>query len=82
MWANVMKYCCSQCATRYNRNDGRLLQMLPPNVAMAYPVLPRYALPGATYHLNVECAEDFADCMLTYANGNYFSRHLYNRKKL
>jgi hypothetical protein len=79
-WANVMKYVCAKCSTRYNGNDGRLLQMLPPNVAMAYPVLPRYALPAATFHLDVECAEDFADCMLTYSNGDYFSRKLYSRK--
>ena len=79
-WANVMKYCCSRCATRYYGNDGRLLQMLPPNVAMAYPVLPRFAVPGATFHLNVECAEDFADIMLIYANGDFFSRRLYDRK--
>jgi hypothetical protein len=48
--------------------------MLPPNVAMAYPVLPRFAVPGATFHLNVECAEDFANMMLIYANGFFFSQ--------
>jgi hypothetical protein len=46
--------------------------MLPPNVAMAYPVLPRLAVPGATFHLNVECAEDFSDMMLIYVNVDFF----------
>ncbi len=79
-WANVMKYCCSRSATRYYGNDGWLLQMLPPNVAMAYPVLPRFVVPGATFHLNVECAEDFANIMLIYANGDFFSWKLYDSK--
>jgi hypothetical protein len=47
---------------------------------MAYPVLPRLAVPGATFHLDVECAEDFTYMMLIYANGDFFSRRLYDRK--
>jgi hypothetical protein len=44
IWASVMVYCCPKCSTRYPGNDGRLLQMLGPEVSIAYPVHPRYAL--------------------------------------
>jgi hypothetical protein len=80
IWASVMVYCCPKCEARYPGNDGRLLQMLDPQVRHAYPVHPRYALEGATWHLTKELADDLDDSMLTYGNGDYFSRKLYNRK--
>jgi hypothetical protein len=80
IWASVMVYCCPQCSTRYPGNDGRLLQMLDPQVRQAYPVHPRYALEGATWHLTKELSDDLDDTMLTYGNGDFFSRKMYNRK--
>jgi hypothetical protein len=41
---------------------------------------PNFSVPGATFRLNVECAEDFADIMLIYANGDFFSWKLYDSK--
>jgi hypothetical protein len=80
IWASVMSYCCPECKTRYPGNDGRLLQMLDPQVRQAYPVHPRYAVEGATWHLTKELADDFDDTMLTYGNADFFSRKMYNRK--
>jgi hypothetical protein len=42
--------------------------MLAPNVAMAYPVLPKFVVPGATFSPNVEFAADSTNIMLLYAN--------------
>jgi hypothetical protein len=54
--------------------------MLPPHVQSTYPVHPWYALEGATWHLTKELADDLNDSMLTYANGNFFFREMYNRQ--
>jgi hypothetical protein len=80
IWASVMVYSCPKCSTRYPGNDGRLLQMLDPQVRHAYPVHPRYAVEGATWHLTKELADDLDDSMLTYGNGDFFCRKMYNRK--
>jgi hypothetical protein len=80
IWASIMVYYCSKCKTRYNGNDGRVLQMLDPEVRGAYPVHPRYAVEGATWHLAKELADDLDDSMLTYGNADFFCRKMYNRK--
>lgn len=43
-WCIVMSYQCSNCNSRFNGNDGRLLVTLPPHLQDAYPVNPRYAM--------------------------------------
>ena len=80
IWASVMSYCCPNCSTRYPGNDGRLLQMLDPHVRSAYPVHPRHALEGATWHLTRELADDLDAEMLTYGNADEFSHKMHNRK--
>ena len=80
IWASVMVYVCSVCKTRYPGNDGRVLQMLDPPVRDAYPVHPRYAAEGATFHLTKKLSDDLDDSLLTYGNADYFCRKMHDRK--
>ena len=54
--------------------------MLDPHVRSAYPVHPRYALEGATWHLTKELADDLDAELLTYGNADAFSHKMYSRK--
>jgi hypothetical protein len=55
-WCVVMNYKCESCDTNCQANDGRLLSLLPPDVAGAYPVLPRYA--SGQFHLHRDVSDD------------------------
>jgi hypothetical protein len=76
-WCVVMNYKCESCTTCYAANDGRLLSLLPPDVAAAYPVLPRYA--SGQFHLHTDVSDDVDLLMKTYANGNFISNKLYRK---
>ena len=77
-WCVAMKYQCLHCKTRYHANDGRLLSLLPADVASAYPVLPRYAA-GGSFHLHRDLSDDVESLMKTYANGEYISNKLHRK---
>jgi hypothetical protein len=51
-----MNYKCESWDTNYEANDGRLLLLLPPDVAGAYPVLPRYTF--GQFHLHIDVLDD------------------------
>ena len=72
-----MRYQCPHCKTRYQANDGRLLSLLPADVASAYPVLPRYA--AGPFHLHRDLSDDVESLMKTYANGDYISNKLHRK---
>jgi hypothetical protein len=48
--------------------------ILPCDVAMAYPVLPRYA--SGQFHLDADMLDDADLLMKTYANGKYLCRSM------
>ena len=76
-WCVVMNYKCESCKTCYPANDGRLLSLLPPDVAAAYPVLPRYA--SGQFHLHTDLSDDVDLLMRTYANGKFVSSKLHRK---
>jgi hypothetical protein len=61
------------CLTCYAANDGRLLSILPADVAVAYPVLPRYAPP-------IPPAKDLSDDWAANENPQTFIAANYTRK--
>jgi hypothetical protein len=65
-----MHYKCEHCKTLYVANDGRLLSVLLPDVASAYPVFLRY--PYGQFHLHTDVSDDLDLLMRTYANGKKF----------
>ena len=75
-YAIVMHYRCSACKTCFQGNEGRFLAKLPPWMAMAYPVEPKYARGMA--HLTRDATHMLEHSMLTYGNGDYFSRMIYS----
>jgi hypothetical protein len=77
MWCVVMNYKCESCDTNYQANYGRLLLLLPPDVAGLYPVLPRYA--SGQFHLHRDVSDDVELLMKTYANGKFVSKKLYGK---
>jgi hypothetical protein len=72
-----MNYKCESCNTCYAANDGRLLSVLPRDVAAAYPVLPRYA--SGQFHLHTDVLDDMELLMKTYANGKFVSSKLHRK---
>jgi hypothetical protein len=66
-WCVTMNYKCSNCATSYAANDGRLLSVLDPDVASAYPVEPKYA--SGNFHFHRDATDDLEILLKTYANG-------------
>ena len=76
-WCVAMNYKCEICNISYAANDGRLLSVLPRDVAMAYPVLPRYA--SGQLHLDTDLSDDLELLMKTYANGKFVSSKLYRK---
>jgi hypothetical protein len=78
-WCIVMSYKCESCKTCYAANDGRLLSILPPDVAAAYPVLPRYASGPGQFHLHTDLSDDVDLLMRTYANGKFVSSKLHRK---
>ena len=76
-WCVAMNYKCESCKTCYAANDGRLLSVLPRDVAAAYPVLPRYA--SGQFHLDTDMADDVELLMKTYANGTFVSSKLHRK---
>lgn len=77
IWAVVMSYCCNKCNKRVNGNDGELLVQLPSHIRDAYPVHPRYAF--GNFHLSKATSESLEHVIVTYGNGEYFSKSLYQR---
>ena len=77
MWCVVMNYKCEACKTCYAANDGRLLSVLPPDIAEAYPVLPMYA--SGHFHLQTDLSDDVELLMKTYANGKFVSSKLHRK---
>jgi hypothetical protein len=77
MWCIAMNYKCESCMTCYAANDGRLLSILPADVAAAYPVLPRYA--AGQFHLQKDLSDDVELLMKTYANGRFISSKLHRK---
>ena len=59
-------------------NDGGLLSCLPPHVAAAYPVDPKYAQSGKTCHIRKSATDIFDMLFTTYGNGELFSKMIYN----
>jgi hypothetical protein len=83
----VMNYDCKRCNVRFAGNDGRLLSMLPPDIAAAYPVDPRYAT--GPFHFHRDFTDDLENYLETYCNGGVISdglavkmAKLYERKVL
>jgi hypothetical protein len=77
MWASIMYYKCNLCETRVAGNSGELLNSLSPFVRSAYPVHPRYAV--GSFHLSKNTSDLLEDLMITYGNGEHFSRSMYQR---
>jgi hypothetical protein len=76
-WCVVMNYKCSSCNICYAANDGRLLSMLNPAVAAAYPVMPTYA--AGTFHLHRDFTDFLEPLMRTYGNGPLISSMVYRK---
>ena len=77
-WAVVMKYNCTnkQCMGCFDGNDGAILHQLPEYIRKKYPVYPKHAT--GTFHLTKVAADLLEDTMVTYGNGEFFSKLLYN----
>ena len=75
-WAIIMKYQCNCCTAIFDGNDGRVLINIPEYIRKQYPVYPRYAT--GKWHLSKSCSDLFEEIMMTYGNGDFFSRLLYN----
>ncbi len=75
-----MTYKCHTCTDLYKANDGRILADLHPDVAKAYPVLPKYA--SGTFHLHRNLSDDVEPLMRTYANSKFFSEKLYRKMNI
>ena len=74
-WGSVMRYNCSACDKKTPANDPKLLLSLPPHMRQCYPVEPRYA--NGAFHLTQQASDELDAVMLTYGNGDFFSRKLY-----
>ena len=74
-WAIVFKYRCNCCEVYTDSNDGRLLKSLPPHVAQAYPVEPKFAQP-LKWHIDHVASDLFEALMGGYGNGNMFSKNI------
>jgi hypothetical protein len=80
MWACLMYYKCNACNNRVAGNCGELLNQLTPFIRDAYPVHPRYAT--GNFHMTKKTSDLMEDLMITYGNGEYFSRSMYQRLNL
>jgi hypothetical protein len=78
-WCIVMSYTCKACKTRFEGNDGQLLISLPEYVRNAYPVYPKYAGKGATFHIDRNCADLVDYLMPTYGNGDMLARLMFTK---
>jgi hypothetical protein len=76
-WCVAIDYKCESYKTTYAANNSRLLSVLPHDVAVAYPVLPRYA--SSQFHLNTDASEDVELLMRTYANAKFVSSNLHRK---
>ena len=74
-WGSVMRYNCSACDKKTPANDPKLLLSLPPHMRQCYPVEPRYA--NGAFHLTQQASDELDAVMLTYGNGDFFARKLY-----
>ena len=74
-----MSYKCTTCEKRVEGNDGQLLISLPEYVRNAYPVDPRFAQKGSTFHIDTDCCDLLDQMMPTYGNGDKLSRLLFSK---
>ena len=74
-WGSVMRYNCLACDKKTPANDPKLLLSLPPHMRQCYPVEPRYA--NGAFHLTQQASDELDAVMLTYGNGDFFARKLY-----
>jgi hypothetical protein len=58
IWCVIMNYRCSFCHFSCAGNDGKLLSVLPPEIAGRYPVVPEDAY-GGDLHLHKEIGSDY-----------------------
>ena len=61
--------------------DGRLFHQVPFHYRQGYPVDPRYATPGEQ-QLNQTTTEVMEKVMVTYGNGDFIARLLYEQQGL
>jgi hypothetical protein len=76
-WCIVMSYVCTDCKTRIDGNDGRLLVSLPEYIRNAYPVEPKFASSTSSLHLDRDLTHWMEELMLTYGNGDLLSRIIF-----
>ena len=77
MWAMVMNYQCCECNSEFSANDPRLMRSLPHWIRSMYPVEPQYTNPRSTWHLHKSVTRLFPQLMITYGNGELFSKMIY-----
>ena len=75
-FGSVMNYKCLKCNKPFRANDARLLLKLAPHIRQQYPVDVRYAV-NQSFHMSIAASDELDAIMTTYANGNFFSRKLY-----
>jgi hypothetical protein len=77
-WCMVMSMKCPSCKARFDANDSVILCHLPPHIATAYPVEPKYAASNRNSHISRSATDVFDMLLPTYGNGDLCSRMLYN----
>ena len=76
-WCMVQTMKCSVCCRKFDANEDIILATLPAYAASGYPVEPRFA-GNTTSHLHRKATEVFESIMLTCANGELYSKLLFN----
>jgi len=78
LWCIVQSMLCRKCKRRFDANSSAVLLKLPAYVALTYPVATKYAFPNRNCHLNENATKVFDHLMLTYTNGEVYSKLLFN----
>ena len=79
-WAIVQTYKCPTCNNRtWDANDGELMCKMPPHLASKYPVETKYARGNS--HIKRGATRVMQQLMVTYGNGDLFSRLLFDNLK-
>jgi hypothetical protein len=68
---------CEFCDTTYAGNDGRLLLLLPGDIADPCKVLPTHA--SGNFHLHQDLSDDMELLMKTHANAKFVSKKLHRK---
>ena len=74
-YAIVMHYKCSACGANHQGNESQFLAKLPPHMAMAYPVDPKYAVGNS--HLKTDATRLMERLMVTHGNAILCAEYLY-----